>query len=342
MRITKIKIKDFGGIQDLPDIDLTKDGKNLLVFGENGSGKSSLFNSVRQFFRCSTSGLNIRDFQHRYIATPVPSISISILEDAETLNTYAWDSEGSTPDGVAQLLETAIMSPFFDYRILKGSHGPNESGGNLFELILNLILRSPNPNSGITFGDEFTEINVIHEELLHAQNWLEIDTPLTTDQIQDNDLYEAMQSRRTDLLSKFAEGIVAHLAQIKDRTNDLLSFFKNDLQITFRVVPGDYQTLVSVNFPEVHIDALLYGMAAPDHTSWLNEARLSSLALSIFLSNLLVQPKPQIKLLVLDDVLIGLDMGNRYPLLANYSLDSRLHMVRCSSNGSGRSTLGDL
>ena len=51
MKITKIEIKHFRGFPgpavytfDLPG------GKNLLLYGENGSGKSSLYHALNQLF----------------------------------------------------------------------------------------------------------------------------------------------------------------------------------------------------------------------------------------------------------------------------------------------------
>jgi hypothetical protein len=56
----------------------------------------------------------------------------------------------------------------------------------------------------------------------------------------------------------------------------------------------------------------------PQH--FLNEARLSALALAFYLAGRLAcvptAPSPALKLLVLDDVLVGLDYANRRPLLA--------------------------
>lgn len=39
MRITKIEIKNFRAFPGTYQINLRKAGKNLLVYGENGSGK---------------------------------------------------------------------------------------------------------------------------------------------------------------------------------------------------------------------------------------------------------------------------------------------------------------
>ena len=64
------------------------------------------------------------------------------------------------------------------------------------------------------------------------------------------------------------------------------------------------------------------GISIPRHETLLNEARLSALALALYLASVLLSnpaaglavPDP-LKLLVLDDVLIGLDLSNRLPLL---------------------------
>src|SRR5690606_18124250 len=54
----------------------------------------------------------------------------------------------------------------------------------------------------------------------------------------------------------------------------------------------------------------------PKHQYFLNEARLTALAISLYLASIKVNPtKGALKILVLDDLLIGLDMSNRLPLL---------------------------
>ena len=53
------------------------------------------------------------------------------------------------------------------------------------------------------------------------------------------------------------------------------------------------------------------------HHLFLNEAKLSAIAISIYLSSILLLPDPksELRILALDDVLIGLDMSNRFPVL---------------------------
>ena len=49
MKITDIKIKNFRTFPNTYRINLHNAGKNLLVYGENGSGKSSLYLPLKLF-----------------------------------------------------------------------------------------------------------------------------------------------------------------------------------------------------------------------------------------------------------------------------------------------------
>jgi predicted ATP-dependent endonuclease of OLD family len=51
-KITKIEIENFRAFFGSYTIDLPK-GENLLVYGENGSGKSSLFKALNNYFSSS-------------------------------------------------------------------------------------------------------------------------------------------------------------------------------------------------------------------------------------------------------------------------------------------------
>jgi hypothetical protein len=63
---------------------------------------------------------------------------------------------------------------------------------------------------------------------------------------------------------------------------------------------------LSVRFRDKDID---------QHHSILNEARLSAIAICLYFAAALQTPPSDLRVLVLDDVLIGLDMENRLPLL---------------------------
>ena len=49
----KIKTINIHAFRGIPDIELQLDGKNLLLRGENGTGKSSLVEAIEFFFTLS-------------------------------------------------------------------------------------------------------------------------------------------------------------------------------------------------------------------------------------------------------------------------------------------------
>jgi DNA repair exonuclease SbcCD ATPase subunit len=56
MRIRRILLNDFRALPGTVDYELRFDGKNLLLFGENGSGKSSIAIALRE--RCKPRRAN--------------------------------------------------------------------------------------------------------------------------------------------------------------------------------------------------------------------------------------------------------------------------------------------
>ena len=53
MKITKIGIKNFKAFRGPDVITLGKKGQNLLLYGENGSGKTSLYEALKLFLESS-------------------------------------------------------------------------------------------------------------------------------------------------------------------------------------------------------------------------------------------------------------------------------------------------
>lgn len=49
VKITKIEIKNFKAFRGPDVIDLGKKGQNLLLHGENGSGKTSLYDALKLY-----------------------------------------------------------------------------------------------------------------------------------------------------------------------------------------------------------------------------------------------------------------------------------------------------
>jgi len=71
----------------------------------------------------------------------------------------------------------------------------------------------------------------------------------------------------------------------------------------------------SVGLQRISLNIKFFDQLINNHHNFLNEARLSAIALSIYFASILQQPKSELSILALDDVLIGLDMANRLPVI---------------------------
>ena len=95
-----------------------------------------------------------------------------------------------------------------------------------------------------------------------------------------------------------------------------MSYFGESVKIKleFTEVTHHGRRMLSGNTINLKLD--FHNTHIPKHQFFLNEARLSALAISLYLASIKVNPTAgALKVLVLDDLLIGLDMSNRLPLL---------------------------
>ena len=114
--------------------------------------------------------------------------------------------------------------------------------------------------------------------------------------------------------------MIAALETLNAQANLLLHGFFDDVEL--RLVPrgkleltgtGRNKALVS---PQVFVAATFCKQQTRlDLHHFLNEARLSALAIALYLATLLIIPPSRLRLLVLDDLLIGIDMSNRMAVL---------------------------
>jgi len=126
-----------------------------------------------------------------------------------------------------------------------------------------------------------------------------------------------------DACTDFNQAVAPIWPSLFDKASEILANFPGcgvGLSFDFPGVTYDKESRVVQK--ELHLEVSLNGRRIPEHQHFLNEARLSAIALSLYFAGLLISiPAPvpgapeYLKLLVLDDVLIGLDMSNRMPVL---------------------------
>ena len=130
-----------------------------------------------------------------------------------------------------------------------------------------------------------------------------------------------------DDVREFNSLFAAKLDLLKEITESLLEYFVgHGLEIQFVFPPLKYihhRNKIKRRFvpKELQVTIKFRGRTIEAWEGFLNEARLSALAISLFLAGVLASnPAPSpgsdpLQLLVLDDVLFGLDMSNRIPVL---------------------------
>lgn len=293
MRITKIELENFRAFYNNYLIDLSKDGKNLLVYGENGSGKSSLYKALKYFLDSHRQELNFLDFKNIFNPKDEGHIKFSLRADkgsAEKIVTWSHDIK-ETHESV--ILESAKTKGFIDYKKLLETYflHIDENEVNIYELLINkLFAHIENPTTSRTFIDDY------------------------------NELIDFKHGEHNEILKKFNDGLSVTLEAIATKANTILNEFDYKIRISFEF-EGIKKFKIKERDERIKNKKIILRVDFFDkeklahHHLVLNEAKLSAIAISIFFASILEQPSSDLKVLALDDVLIGLDMSNRMPII---------------------------
>ena len=304
MRITDIEIKNFRAFPATYQIDLGKTGKNLLVYGENGSGKSSLYLALKHFLESGVDESNegnkspaFENHQNIFIQDP-GHIKLSLRADRwSKKNTYEWSQRvtGETNDEL--ITEASKVKGFLDYKALLETHYLHRENDtvNLFDLLVDGLLANT--------------INPVTERSL-VEDWSAIQPPFPRRNAKTQ--ITALERQ----IVNFNRELANRLADLRPKVDEILNKFGYDV-----VLDLDFQGIVynqdkkTLDNQEILLKVEFFDTEIPAHHIFLNEAKLSAMAIAIYLSSILIQPDSTLKILALDDVLIGLDMSNRLPVL---------------------------
>jgi energy-coupling factor transporter ATP-binding protein EcfA2 len=293
MRITGIEIANYRGFAGESFQLSLAQGENLLVYGENGAGKSSLYNTLKEFLHAATNkNVNIEQRRNRDNPTGAPVVRITTTTSptadwTQTVRGQDTNDWRTLDDGKG----------FLDYRqLLRFYNAPKDSAGriDLFQLLLEGMLSQH--RMAITGNPTFlTEWRAIKRQ-------------------KDSHLYENERNELKERVARFNAAFQISAGQLAARATELLHDFDPDIGIAFACTSNADFTWYPkwVSDPEFVAEATRPNKAAiTDYDEHFNEARLSAMAVCLFFAALETCPIEGPRLLVLDDVLIGLDMGNR-------------------------------
>lgn len=301
MRITKITIKDYLGFPGTYSFDL--EGRpNLLIHGENGAGKSSLYHSLNDFFESSQRALRATAKRNLFTVPEEPELTIHIEGHDATgallpdSGAYSWNATDS-PLGKDVFERAAKTRGFLDYRALLQTHFLQwkKKQVDIFPLLMETVLRDhANPITNRKFSEEWSEIKDLFR-------WLG----------------KNKRARLTKAVDDFNNGLENVLAEMETEAGDIMAEFGRGATVTLNLEPHAQfiPTPKQLVTPKVLPIISYGGIQLPSHHRVLNEERLSAIAIALYLAALKINPPSELQVLVLDDILIGLDMGNRIPLL---------------------------
>jgi len=270
VRITKLKISNYKFF--CGDFELDCNANNVLIYGENGSGKSSVYRALEYLTKTKFDA--IAKDKNIFAEEGEPQLEFSFSNGKELI--IHSDLE-ELPESASFVKGLTIFRPMLDYKKLLKVHFVSQGNGdsvNIYAMLKELFDNYPYKSGGV--------LNDIED----FQEYFE-----TLEQLVNGDL--------------------------KNEINANMSYFDNDFTISnFNFITKRVDDRA---VPTVTIEIDYKGNEIRSYHTFLNEARLTGLAISLYFASikrLLGTIEDEcLKMLVLDDLLISLDMNNRLILL---------------------------
>ena len=332
MKLARIVLSDFRAFPAGDPYVFDLAGRNLFLCGENGSGKSSLFYAVREMLRPPAAPLEFAAFRHVFTKGDEGVVTLELTDGSP--KDYPWNYGEPRPQITEgnQFWQIASRATFLDYKALLRTSFTHELEPhvNVWDLVTTEVLRDAIP-TGQTRG-----IGALWSDLLNFSP--SRPPPRDFDQTEA-DYAEDWKDWLSDAdqVAQEAAGFVNTLASLLEshdpagrpigilpRANRYLAEYLQP-GLTIGLEPGPLAP-THVGPPHrfdgrsLRLTATYFGHPVPHPPLFLNEARLTALALALYLAAAVETTRPAPggefpRLLVIDDALIGLDLAHRMPLL---------------------------
>ncbi len=315
------------------------EGKNILLYGENGSGKSSIYWALYTLLECANKQ-RTSEIQ-KYFDTK---------NEASLVNIYA-------PKNAQGISDSFVKISLLDGQIFEISYNDTSINTNQDAKISNYVsdflsYRLLQRTHNVKHSSEIDIFPVFEDTVLSylqfaPVNWLYPDTAATVQVINAGEMWNIIKSgpqksypRKNGnrdsyplksrhkaaynefkgVVEGFNNGLLSTIGAINQKANPILqNKLKYNISFHLEVIKKeDFETSENqYHQPKYTIKLIIddfnhKGAVVVKPQSFLNEAILSAISLSIRLAILELRlPDSLIKILVLDDLLVSLDMTNR-------------------------------
>lgn len=314
MKIKTIKIKGYKAFYGLETFKV--DGKNLFIYGENGAGKSSFYYALKDFFQSSNEAINFGELENIFLTKKKKGkgyIKVTFHPDKDGNNVdqpHELKNGSNDTYGNIEIRDAISLKSFLTYKHLLGIHYlKHHEQIDLFDLLVNGVLKHFK-SIAVTGSKELGELWKDVEDACAK----ELEGRAYTRSQKERDVAVALGAFNSAFIKLFRPGspenILTYAQPILDKFGHNIEI---DLNYT-QAVPNTRLDGVERNHVRIKVKYLGKDVSKPH--IFLNEARLSAIAISIYLGMIKrhIQGMP-CKVLFLDDIFIGLDIGNRLPLL---------------------------
>lgn len=348
-RIQSITLRNFkffyGTELDQKQNKIILNQNNLLLYGENGSGKSSIYWGLYTFLQsCLKENLEIakyfdpldtQNLRNRFSDdSHDSSIILEIINEAGTTTKEISDSKFETNITSDSSIKKIIAgSDFINYKYLSKLYDfRNSEEIDLFEWFKDEVLMF------IDFEESYTDNTGNLSTGTLASDWWQFisEAPFSLPSNERN-TNTAKRSSEEYLqyvnwtIPRFLELLKFFLVKVSIKTNEYLAkSFNESFQIKFETdfITCNYNNRVGdhakVTKPKIRLTVIFDHDKLPENKkpiqkphTFLNEARLTAIALAIRLAMLeeRLYDENSASLLVLDDLLLSLDMSHRDKVL---------------------------
>ena len=342
-RIGSIQLSNFKFFQD--ELPITLNGDNLLLYGENGSGKSSIYwafytlfeaslkeddDDIRKYF-CKSVKLNDNLINVHAVEEPAGSDNYNSFIQLETTDNPKKVYKISKSDvAINQDIEAKTInfaSDFINYRMLLGISAFRHSDSiNLFRMFVEDIFKY------VQFAKvQITRDGAVKEFSNAFEIWQQIE--------QGHEIVNSVRSAnprkiRAYKYSKEWNEFETLIVSFNDSLKKLIEYINIQAPIYFKQLGYEFSFYLEIETEAYYFKAdktyepkpFVLRIIIPEYEtkkdvlhkphSFLNEAKLSAIAISIRLAILTAKRQENcLKFIIVDDLLISLDMRNRERVL---------------------------
>lgn len=339
-KIDTLHLHNFKFFDEQPPIKL--EGKHWLLFGENGSGKSSISWGLYTLLEASMKTANktnayflpVTESPESLVNIYATQMSCIIAKKAHHNSFIEVTTDNPSTQYKISLLDTAICgdsnaqesrkaSDFINYQALfKFQEFRNSKESNLFEVF----------NYSVLPYVSFAEFTLRGQNLSNAmEQWIAyMEGPGTTANAKGDTIQVYKHSADYQNFLDFEGHFISEFNKLIDVINiaapEIIKKLGYDIEFNLKLVPPTHKkrdkkfeyTPYEIKFTITKYNDMAVHITRPH--SFLNEAKMTAVAISIRLSILkyrigAIAAPDALKILVLDDTMISLDMSNRDTLI---------------------------